>query len=171
MPPRSHPILCLCEAHQISTVPLPRIAYQSLCIPSIALPSLCFATQLQVMPSLHTAVEALAELYAVAQRHCYALQHHAVAVQYLSSPLAVMPLPRDTLRFIAYPLLLCAFRGFSSALVAYRCLRCESCCPRCGSLHCFAFPLLCRSEPRAATPLLVVAKPSRAFALTRALRM
>ena len=60
MPPRSQPILCLCEAHQISTVPLPHIAYQSLCVPSIARPSLCFATQLQVMPSLHAAVEAFA---------------------------------------------------------------------------------------------------------------
>ena len=130
-----------CRSKARVTTPLPRIAYQSLCYAEQSMP-----------------------------RHRYALPHIAVAVQCLSSPIGAMPLPRETMRFHAYPLLLCAFRGFSSALVAYRCLRCESCCPRCGSLHCFAFPLLCRSEPRAATPLPVVARPSRALALNRALR-
>ena len=89
---------------------------QSLCVPGIAIPSLCFATQLQVMPSLHTEVEAFAVLYAATQRHCYALPHHAVAVQCLSSPLGAMPLPRDTMRFIAHPLL---FDAFASPLPAW----------------------------------------------------
>lgn len=39
--------------------------------------------------------------------------HHAVAVRCLSSPLAIMPLPRETMRFHAYPLLFEAFRSFS----------------------------------------------------------
>lgn len=116
---------------------------QSLCIPSIALPSLCFATQLQVMPSLHTAVEAFAVLYAATQRHCYALPHHAVAVQCLSSPLGVMPLPRDTMRFIAYPLL---FDAFHRASVPFFCS------------HSLSMPLRHRSLP------------GLALALTRALR-
>jgi hypothetical protein len=73
-----------------------------------------------------------------------------------------MLLPRDTLRFIAYPLLLCAFRGFSSALVAYRCLRCESCCP--------TLPLLRRAVRGRATPLPFAAGPIYALALNRALR-
>ncbi len=155
---------------------------QSLYVPSIARPSLCFATQLQVMPSLHTEVEAFTVLYAATQRHCYALQHHAVAVQCLSSPFGAMPLPRDTMRFIAYPLLFEAFRSYSFALVAYLSLRCESCC--------LAAPLLCHSEPRTATPFPVIAIafrchsalcpcfavpitaiPGPAIALNRALRM
>nr|DAV67480.1 MAG TPA: hypothetical protein [Caudoviricetes sp.] len=130
-----------CRSKARVTTPLPRIAYQSLCYAEQSMP-----------------------------RHCYALQHHAVAVQCLSSPFGAMPLPRDTMRFIAYPLLLCAFRGFSSALVAYRCLRCESCCPRCGSLHCFAFPLLRRAVRGRATPLPFAAGPIYALALNRALR-
>lgn len=118
---------------------------QSRCSPCVAPPSLCFATQLQVMPSLHTAVEAFAVLYAATQRHCYALQHHAVAVQCLSSPFGAMPLPRDTMRFIAHPLLFEAFRSVSFAFIANLSLRCEPCC--------LAAPLLCcadhgRSRPR-----------------------
>lgn len=116
---------------------------QSLCVPGIAIPSLCFATQLQAMPSLHTAVEAFAVLYAATQRHCYALPHHAVAVQCLSSPLGAMPLPRDTMRFIAYPLL---FDAFHRASVPFFCS------------HSLSMPLRYRSLP------------GLALALTRALR-
>lgn len=158
MPPRGQTILCLCEAHQISTVPLPRIAYQSLCIPSIALPSLCFATQLQVMPSLHTAVEAFAVLYAATQRHCYALPHHAVAVQCLSSPLGAMPLPRDTMRFIAYPLhfvatpryalaLLCQSRPFPAPPLPLLAQLCFSVAVPLRAPHGYAFACHCQTQP------------------------
>lgn len=160
MPPRSQTILRLCEAHQISTVPLPHIAFKAFAY--LALHDQAFAS-LRSSKSCHRYTQQSKPLpYAATQRHCYALQHHAVAVQCLSSPLGAMPLPRDTMRFHAYPLLFEAFRSYSFALVAYLSLRCESCC--------LAAPLLCRSKPRTATPLPVIAKPSRALALNRALR-
>lgn len=167
MPPRSQTILCLCEAHQISTVPLPHIAYQSLCVPSIARPSLCFATQLQVMPSLHTAVEALAELYAATQRHCYALQHHAVAVQCLSSPLGAMPLPRETMRFHAYPLPLAAKLCVAEHFRRYRRASTPSLCHTIPSI---AIALRCHSTLRPCFAVPITAIPGPAIALTRALR-
>lgn len=88
-------------------------------------------------------------------RHCYALQHHAVAVQCLSSPITAMLLPRETMRFHAYPLLLCAFRGFSFAFIAYLSLRYEP--------WCHALPLLRQAVRGCATPLLFIASQRKAL--------
>ena len=73
-----------------------------------------------------------------------------------------MLLPRDTLRFIAYPLLFEAFQSYSSAIVAYLSLRFESCC--------HALPLLRQAMRGCATPLPFAAGPIYALALNRALR-
>lgn len=73
-----------------------------------------------------------------------------------------MLLPRDTLRFIAYPLLFEAFQSYSSAIVAYLSLRFESCC--------HALPLLRQAVRGRATPLLFDAGLGYALAFIRALR-
>lgn len=104
---------------------------QSLCIPSIARPSLCFATQLQVMPSLHTAVEALAEhSYQCRCHQSSSWRHPAIASHGVS------------LRCPANPLLGWAFHSNSPRRP----------CRQSQSQPCCAIALLCRSRPLPAPP-------------------
>lgn len=153
MPPRSQTILCLCEAHQISTVPLPHIAFQSLCVPSIALPSLYFATQLQVMPSLRFAAQCCCRSMPVlaARSHASPSRHYAV------HRLSVAPLRLSRLllctRSLSMPLRCASQPGYSVPLLRH-------------SMACYALAL--PSRPRFA----FAARSYRRFALafTRALR-
>lgn len=104
---------------------------QSLCVPSIARPSLCFATQLQVMPSLHTAVEAFAEHSDQCRCHqSSSWRHPAIASHGVS------------LRCPAIPLLGWAFHSNSPRRP----------CRQSQSQPCCAIALLCRSRPLPAPP-------------------
>ena len=172
MPPRSQTILCLCEAHQISTVPLPHIAFKAFAY--LALHDQAFASlrsskscprytqQSKPLPNFTLQHNAIATLCNTTPLPFDACPRHSLSCFSLAKLCGSTPIRCISLPLRAMPLLCCADHGRSR--------------PRhCRSLLSFASPLLCRSEPRTATPLPVVARPSlagRGFALAfiRALR-
>ena len=136
MPPRGQTILCLCEAHQISTVPLPHIAFKAFAY---------LALQYQAFASLRSSKPCHRYTQQSKPLPYFTLQHNAIATLCRTTPLPFNACLRRSEPCLSlailcgsspircFSMLFTAHRCLSFALIAYRCL--------CVTAPCLASPL------------------------------